>query len=898
MDSGEEPTPTPSLSTFGVTAVTNLIIFSVMIIVFLILRKSQPRIYKARLIAETVSKEDRPKPLTGLAWFKDLISRSESEILQEAGLDGYFFLRYLRLIFLISVVGIVCLFPILLPINATGGNDQGGLDKLSFTNVNNSKRFYAHVFLGWLFNGFILFTLYREYVYYVSIRQAVLTSPAYSSLVSSRTVLIQTLPKDYQSEDRIRRLFDGVKYVLINRTQKALIEKVEERSDLANKIELAETKLLKQAVKNRLKSERDSKKKGTQIDNVEHIRSYVPDKKRPTHKLKFLIGKKVDTIDYGKEHIAELNSEISYLQEHYKEAPPLNSAFIIFHTQEQAEVAVQVLSHHEALHMSPRYIGIQPKEVIWGNLRMFWWERLVRHWGALAFIVALVIFWSFPVAFVGMISNIRYLAQKVSWLRWLLEIPEWIFGAISGLVPTVALAVLMMLLPIVLRLMAKISGVPSLTLVEYYVQNSYFGFQIVQVFLVTTLASGAAAVVPQIIKEPTSALHLLASNIPKASNFYISYFLLQGLTIAGGALANITALLLFHVMGMFLDNTARKRWNRWNVLSPTAWGTVFPVYSNLAVITITYAIISPLILVFTAVCFGLVYFAYLYNLIFTVAPSDGRGIYYPRALSQTFFGLYIGEVCMLGLFVFGKAWGPLALEAILLGVTIFVHVTLKSAFDPMLSSLPRSLMRDTSGLPAEKQPLITSDGSVELQSLGSPTNDKSGLMAHPQHREMADAQVMPVNSEGQQPMINHKHANSSGIVSSADPDYDSESHHSPLEKMSTLGKYFMPHKYLSPQVLEKTFLGPAFRQPHPPLTEQEEETAYTDAAVTDENPIVWIPQDPYGFSDREVAELRECEVNATNQGTWFEIDQNKGKIKRFNWAPIEEVPIWSPEKKY
>ena len=57
----------------------------------------------------------------------------------------------------------------------------------------------------------------------------------------------------------------------------------------------------------------------------------------------------------------------------------------------------------------------------------------------------------------------------------------------------------------------------------------YMAFQVIQVFLVTTFASGAASVVTQIIDNPSSATTLLAENLPKASNFYISYFILQGL---------------------------------------------------------------------------------------------------------------------------------------------------------------------------------------------------------------------------------------------------------------------------------------------------------------------------------------------------------------------------------
>ncbi len=132
--------------------------------------------------------------------------------------------------------------------------------------------------------------------------------------------------------------------------------------------------------------------------------------------------------------------------------------------------------------------------------------------------------------------------------------------------------------------MAKLGGLPSLSAVELRTQNFYFGFQVIQVFLVTTLSSAASAAVTQIIQDPASALDLLATNIPKASNFYVAYFILQGLTISAGKLLQIVALVLSLVLGKLLDTTPRKMYKRWSKLYGIGWGTVFPVFANLCVI--------------------------------------------------------------------------------------------------------------------------------------------------------------------------------------------------------------------------------------------------------------------------------------------------------------------------
>ncbi|ANB14423.1 Rsn1p [Sugiyamaella lignohabitans] len=877
---GSSSSSTSSGSTIGTTAVFNIAVFVIFVTAFLILRPRHKNVYQPRVIAKTVPDSSRPRPLaTGnFVWFRDLLSRPDSEILRDAGLDGYFFLRYLRLIFFICLVGIILVYPVLLAVNATGGGtpqgvSNSGFDILSFVNVRNKNRYFAHVFIGYLFFGFILFSLYRELQYYVAVRQSVLTSPAYSNLVSSRTILLTTLPDEYMNSSKLANLFEGVKFVFINKNAKDLAKKVKQRGKLAGNIESAEVSLLKKAVSNRLKSE----KKGASPIEGEDIDVYVPQKKRPTRRLKPIIGKKVDTIDHDSQELQEVNTEIEQLQSKYTSLPSLNSAFITFHTQEQAELGYQSLAHQQALHMAPRYIGITPDDVIWSNLRLKWWERLIKELGTTAIICALIIFWSIPVAFVGALSNIKALEKKLPWLDFLNNLPKPLMGLVTGLLPTILLAVLMMLLPIFIRLMGKLAGNPSKSRVEYYTQNAYFGFQVVQVFLVTTIASGASAVVVQIIEDPSSAMSLLATNLPKASNFYIAYFMLQGFTACGSMLLQIVSLILFYVLGFILDGTPRKKWNRNNVIGSLGWGTVFPVYTNLAVITITYSIISPLLLAFSGITFGLIYLAYLHNLMFVKSPSDGRGIYYARAILQTFTGLYIAEVCLLGLFLLAKSWGPLVLQAIFLGFTVFVNLSLKSAFSPLLFQLPRSLLR-AEARDDNRKYSRSSAGSV----IPSPDTsfEKNHNDAHPSSYPLT-------NEPSNAPIVNQSQVEAG------------RTKYGPIPSGGTIARFFKPHLYLTPEVLNQELLNaPVFHEPQAPLSDEEESVAYNHPAANAPNPVVWIPRDPWGLSAAQVQSLRERDVNVSDDGTWFDIDETKKKSKFGFTSSISEVPIWTQPPNY
>ena len=451
--------------------------------------------------------------------------------------------------------------------------------------------------------GFVFYMVMRESIYYVNLRQAYLLSPLYANRISSRTVLFTSVPKEYQDERKLRRVFGPqVKNLWIANDCQEIEELVEERDKVAMKLEAAETKLVKLAVKNRLKAAKKGGSSEAALDAVDGAGDgesgsvaarWVQPKQRPTHRLKLIIGRKVDTINWCRSELQHLIPKIDAMQAKMRagQGTFICSAFVEFYNQTEAQAAYQSLAHHQPLHMSPRFIGVRPEEIIWKNLTINWASRVSRNIVTTAFVIALIIFWAIPVAFVGAVSNIKALASgeegqpaPLPWLSFINEIPPIILGLVQGLLPSILLAVLMALLPIILRLMAKLSGKPSLSSVELRVQNSFFLFQVIQVFLVTTVTSSASAVAVQVFLEPTSALSLLSTNLPKASNFYISYFILQGLAISSGVLLQLFGVILFRLLGKILDTTPRKMYRRFITLSGLGWGTVFPGYTLLAVI--------------------------------------------------------------------------------------------------------------------------------------------------------------------------------------------------------------------------------------------------------------------------------------------------------------------------
>jgi len=837
----QDPSSTPSsLSAFLSTLIPSLIVAVVMVVLFIILRKSQRRTYMPRTyIGYLRDWQKSPESPTGLwNWIVSMYQLPDTYVLQHHSMDAYLLLRYLKLCAMLLFVGCCITWPVLFPVNATGGGDGQQFDVLSIANIGEDgyARFFAHNFIAWIFVAFVFWLITREHIFYINLRQAYFFSPAYANRISSRTVLFTAVTQEYLNKDKIIAMFgkDKVQNVWIASDTAELEEKIKDRDSAAMKLEGAETKLIVLANKARNKA---LKKQGTVEDGNEGEESigqfddesgsvaakWVQAKDRPTHRLKFLIGKKVDTINWARSEIERLTPEIEELQAKHRagDVKLVSSVFVEFYQQSDAQAAYQSVAHNLPLHMSPRYIGLDPTQVIWANLRIKWWERLIRYSATLAFVIALIIFWAIPTAVVGAISNINLLEDKVHFLRFINNLPSVLLGLITGLLPTVLMSVLIALVPIILRMMAKWSGASSLAEVELIVQNWFFGFQVVQVFLVVTIASAATSVVTKIIQNPSSAATLLSQKIPKASNFYIAYIVLQGLSFSSGALLQLAGLIVGKILGKFLDKTPRKMYSRWSSLAGLGWGTVYPGISLLTVIGIIYSCIAPLVMGFGTIGLYLFYFAYRYNLLYVSnATIDTQGKAYVRALQHLTVGCYLLMVCLIGLFAIGSgarriAVGPLVLMIIFLVFVVLYHISMNNAMEPLINYLPKNLEHEEESLLAEERLKLSAEGKSTTGNNGV-TNVDSGV----------------------------------GNVDSAEKGLTHTTLPPAHARPNFIMRFLRPDIYQDYPTLRRLVPNPL---DIPPYTEEAERNAYCHPAITSQAPLLWIPRDPLGISRQEVA---------------------------------------------
>ena len=179
---------------------------------------------------------------------------------------------------------------------------------------------------------------------------------------------------------------------------------------------------------------------------------------------------------------------------------------------------------------------------------------------------------------------------------------------------------------------------------------------------------------------------------------------------------------------------------------------------------------------------------------------DTKGLVYPRALQQTTTGLYLAMICLVGLFVVAKAWGPFALMLVYLIFAILFHMSLNEALSPMLEALPKSLQVEEESL------LALEDGN------------------------------------------NAPHLKESKLSEISTTDSTNGLGPAPHKKPNLFTKFFSPQVYTDYHTLRRLVPREFAEIGYDPVVERH---AYYHPSVASPTPILWIPRDEMGVSKQE-----------------------------------------------
>lgn len=725
--------------------------FSAQLVAFWLLRRRLPRIYLPRTYEGSGTVDRRPVDTRWSARLRRLLTPVNEAFYNRHGLEAFFFLRYLEMLIKIFVPATLLGLPLLLPLNIYGGNGNRGLNQLTMSNIAPSRTsfLWAHLGLGLLFVAWSCAVLSHELRNYVRVRHRYLKN----ARACATTVLIRDIPSQLLREDVLADFYGdlpgGVRRVWINRDVRDLSRKVMERVQITEKLEAAETALIKlcnrthdvhtpdgapafksstcgslacHVVPAKVGVKRPaassphcptwhSTRTGhvcdancTTDDMDEPMwQKLIPTTQRETLRLPWLsfwrfrgfpFGAKVDRISYLRCQLARLNADIDCEHEKRQALPCLTSAFVRFHRADAASLCSQAVAHSMPHCMTALAVEEDPRSVLWNNVGLTWWERRLRIalvFGLLSLMVAL---YSIPIALSSFLNNIELLAEMYSWLAWVQRAPAWLIATAQGGLPPVLLSILLAIVPMAMRCLVQLEGVATTADRERHVQMWYFSFLFVQVFVIVTLSSSLVYTVASVPSDGLEVLQRLSTNIPKASTFFFSYLSVDGLSTAAAALLQWDSLSSRLLYARLCDRTPREKWRRQTTLRTLDVGSVLPPVTNLAVLALIYSVLSPLILAFAVVVFAVFTFVYRYNTQHVYHCEHSSGGFFPVAVNQTFIGLYVLQFCLVGHFFAQSDNGrpvciPQGLVVVIsMIVTLLFHRELYVGLRPLLRFKP------------------------------------------------------------------------------------------------------------------------------------------------------------------------------------------------------------------
>ncbi|SGZ40894.1 uncharacterized protein HGUI_03094 [Hanseniaspora guilliermondii] len=419
--------------------------------------------------------------------------------------------------------------------------------------------------------------------------------------------------------------------------------------------------------------------------------------------------------------------EQSYTKQLYQQTEPYETIQLIvkFDNVYEADFFCQLL-----IYSSPGYFTQIERNI---NFNHLIWENIVFSNSYIKFLshclvnilqCFIMIGWSVPVAILGVIFQTPYVAKFVPLIRSLYKMPKLFLALISSFVPIITLIILTDLVPECFRFLLKHKNFSSSNKVEINLQKWFYVFSFLQIFIVVTISSGITIIFEQVITNPTSIPNILATNFPQCSNFFVSFIYLRGLAYCMGNFIQWGRLLEYTFKNYLWITSKKTPRAQFEKLSKDSliykWGSVYPIFTLMASITIIYSIIQPIILPVAFIAFTAVLMSFKFSIKYQVNRANNKletmGEFYPTALFQLYSGIYCLEGFMIGLFLISKKIWLCILMFSVLVASIVAHCHLSTKYQKLLNNLPLS------DYEPEKSNVNTNEEEKHTSEMGIPGN--------------------------------------------------------------------------------------------------------------------------------------------------------------------------------
>ncbi|CAL5409465.1 unnamed protein product [Camellia sinensis] len=617
-----------------------------------------------------------------LNWMPEALKMPELELIDHAGLDSAVYLRIYLLGLKIFVPMTFIAWAILVPVNWTNDTLQrqnvtySEIDKLSISNIPlGSHKFWAHIVITYVFTFWTCYVLRKEYETIASMRLHFLASERRRP--DQFTVLVRNVPPD--PDESVSELVEH--FFLVNHPDHYLTHQV-----VFNANKLA-----------KLVNEKKKKQNWLDYYQLKYSRNQS---RRPLMKTGFLglCGDKVDAIDFHTSEIERLSKEIAAERENVTNDPKsiMPAAFVSFKTRWGAAVCAQTQQSRDPTLWLTEWAP-EPRDIFWQNLAIPYVQLTIKRLIIAVAFFFLTFFFMIPIALVQSLANIEGIEKKLPFLKVIIDI-HFIKSFIQGFLPGIALKLFLIFLPAILMFMSKVEGFISISSLERRSASRYYIFNFVNVFLGSIITGTAFEQLNSFINQSPKEIPItIGVAIPMKATFFITYIMVDGWAGIAGEILRLKPLIFYHLKNFFLVKTEK---DREEAMDPGSLGfnTGEPQIQLYFLLGLVYAVVTPLLLPFILVFFGLAYVVYRHQIINVYNQEYESGAaFWPDVHGRVIAALVISQLLLMGLISTKQAAQSTPFLIALPVLTITFHLFCKGRYEPAFIRYPlqEAMMKDT-----------------------------------------------------------------------------------------------------------------------------------------------------------------------------------------------------------
>lgn len=427
--------------------------------------------------------------------------------------------------------------------------------------------------------------------------------------------------------------------------------------------------------------------------NVDNLKS-VTDKGMRTLKRSGVKGiKRVTSV--GTVALSEVVHTAKDLIIGNEDGNPRDAGFVVFTKLSTTHAALQMIHHSKPYTMNVKEAP-EPHDIFWDNVGKSEKSRQVGQLISFALSAVLCFFWTIPVSVISGISEIDSLKTSVPFLASLVEAYPWVASALSQIAPLLLIG-LNSLLPSILREFAKVEGHIASSAVEASLFVKLSVFMIIQTFFVSAISGGVYAQLTQILKDPGAVVDLLANSLPTRGTYFVQLVLVTTFLGQGLELLRVVPLVIAFLRSKIGPNLTTKEQNKTyrKYLRPLSDPSEFEhaqVFANVVLyfmVIFVYAVISPIINYFMAICFLLMGTGYRYQFISNYPPTpDSGGKLWYGFVTICLSCMVIAQITLVGLLALKKATYALPCMAPLMAITVYFTHYLRGKHSYVTNHLP------------------------------------------------------------------------------------------------------------------------------------------------------------------------------------------------------------------